>query len=267
MKFLLRRLVLAQALALALVGVLGCREEPPPPPVPLSVLATASMADLAAEAARAFEGVANVEVDIRTGGTPQLAEEIASTPSADVFLAADTGAMDRLARQGLVVPESRWQAVGNRMVILGRDEAAYPPVRFVEVASLGFRRFVVADPRRDPAGRYARRWLESVGARGDTVWRQVASRRETVGTVNDVLGAVGSDPSAVGVVFATDITRIPNGKVLFRSPDVGIRYSFALVDRPGRPPEAQGFLTFLKGPEGIDLLQRHGFLVEPVAQP
>lgn len=46
----------------------------------------------------------------------------------------------------------------------------------------------------------------------------------------------------------------------FRSPDLGIRYSFALVDRAGRPPEAREFLDFLQGPAGIDLLRRNGFL-------
>lgn len=176
--------------------------------------------------------------------------------------ATGTDAMDRLAAQGLVVPESRWEAVGNRMVILGREEARYPPVRFVEVASLGFRRFVVPDPKHEPAGRYARRWLQTVGARGESVWSQLEARRETVGTVTDVLGALATDPSAIGVVFATDVSRTPNTRALFRSPELGIRYSFALVDRPGRPPEAQGFLAFLKSPAGVDVLQRHGFLVE-----
>jgi ABC-type molybdate transport system substrate-binding protein len=223
------------ALALTLLGALGCREEPPPTPVPLSVLAAASLDKYAAEAAEAFEAVANVEVEVRSGGTHELAAELASSRSADLFLAAGVDGMDRLEKEGVIVPGSRWEAVGNRMVILGREEARYPPVRFVEVASLGFRRFVVPDPRTDPAGHYARRWLETVGARGDTVWQELEARRETVGNV---------------------------AEVLFRSPDLGIRYSFALVDRPGRPPEALELLAFLRSPTGIDLLQRNGFLVE-----
>lgn len=249
-------------LALALLAALGCREEPPPPPVPLSVLAAASLENYATEAAEAFEAVANVEVEVRSGGTHELAAELASSRSADLFLAAGVDGMDRLEKEGVIVPGSRWEAVGNRMVILGREEARYPPVRFVEVASLGFRRFVVPDPRTDPAGHYARRWLEAVGARGDSVWHELEARRETVGNVAEVAQAVAGDPSAVGVVFVTDITRVPTGKVLFRSPDLGIRYSFALVDRPGRPPEALELLAFLRSPTGIDLLQRNGFLVE-----
>lgn len=46
----------------------------------------------------------------------------------------------------------------------------------------------------------------------------------------------------------------------FRSPDLGIRYSFALVDRAGRPPGARQFLNFLQGPAGIELLRSNGFL-------
>lgn len=74
---------------------------------------------------------------------------------------------------------------------------------------------------------------------------------------------IAADHHAVGVVLASDLGRVPTGKVLFRSPDLGIRYSFALVERPGRPEEARAFLEFLQGPEGIDQLQVNGFLVEP----
>jgi molybdate transport system substrate-binding protein len=251
------------AVALAVLAAFGCRKAPPPPPARLSVLAAASLGRFAHEAAEAFQAKANAVVEVRTGGTEKLAAELSSTRSADLFLAAGLDSMNRLEEQGLIVPESRWEVVGNRMVILGREEAGYPPVRFVDVATLGFTRFVVPDPQRDPAGRYARRWLEHVGARGESVWRQLATRRQTVDTVAEVLQAVANDPSTVGVVFASDIGHIPTGKVLFRSPDLGIRYSFALVNRAGRPPEARQLLDFLRSPAGVDLLQKNGFLVEP----
>jgi molybdate transport system substrate-binding protein len=250
------------ALGVAVLGAFGCQEAPPPAPVPLTVLATSSLEEFAVEATEAFQETANVAIEVRVGGTHELAAELSATRSADLFLAAGLDWMDRLEDQGLIVPGSRWEAVSNRMVILGREEAGYPPVRFVDVATLGFRRFVVADPSRDPAGRYARRWLQDVGLRGETVWRQLAPRRETVDNVTEVLQAVASDPSAVGVVFATDIGRVPTGQVLFRSPDLGIRYSFALVDRAGRPREAREFLDFLRSPAGVDLLRRNGFLLE-----
>jgi len=251
------------AFALAVAGALGCEEAPPPPPVPLTVLATASLEEFAVEAAEAYRATANVAVEVRTGGTHELAAELSSTGSADLFLAAGLDWMDRLVEQGLIVPESRWEAVGNRMVILGREEARYPPVRFVDVATLGFRRIVVADPTREPAGRYARRWLQDIGLRGETVWRQLEPRRETVDDIAEVVQAVASDPSTVGVVFATDIGHVSGGQVLFRSPDLGIRYSFALVDRADRPPEAREFLDFLQSPAGLDLLRMNGFLLEP----
>jgi len=251
------------AAALTVVGALGCQEAPPPPPVPLTVLATASLEEFAVEAAEAFEATANVTIEVRSGGTHELAAELSSAGSADLFLAAGLDWMDRLEEQGLIVPESRWEAVGNRMVILGREEARYPPVRFVDVATLGFRSIVVADPSREPAGRYARRWLQDIGLRGETVWRQLEPRRETVDNVTEVVRAVASDPSTVGVVFATDIGHVPGGHVLFRSPDLGIRYSFALVDRADRPPEAREFLDFLQSPAGVDLLRMNGFLLEP----
>ena len=250
------------AVVLAILGAFGCQKAPSPPPVPLSVLATASLEEFAVEAAEAFQATANVVVEVRSGGTHELAAELSSTGSADLFLAIGLDWMNRLEKQGLIVPESRWEAVGNRMVILGREEARYPPVRFVDVAALGFRRIVVPDPRQDPAGRYARRWLQNVGVRGESVWQQLEDRREAVGNVSEVLQAVASDPSTVGVVFASDLGHIPTGKVLYRSPDLGIRYSFALVARADRPPEAREFLDFLQSPAGIDLLQQNGFLLE-----
>lgn len=252
------------AVTLALVGPFGCRAAPTPSePVPLTVLASSSLAEHAREAAEAFQQGANVVVEIRSGGTHELSEELSSGRTADLFLADGVEWMDRLEGEGLIVPESRWEAVGNRMVLLGREEAGYPDVPQVQLASLGFQRFVVPDPSRDPAGRYARRWLRGVGVRGESVWGQMEDRLEAVANVHEVLRAVASDRRAVGVVFASDLGVVPGGQVLARSPDVGIRHSFALVERVGRPREARQLLGFLQSPEGIELLQVNGFLVEP----
>lgn len=250
------------ALALAVLAAAGCGEAPsPPPPVPVTVLATASLGKVAREAAEAFEATHDADVEVRTGGTHELVTELSAALSGDLILTSGIDAMDQLERKGLIVPESRWEGVRNQMVILGREEADYPPMRSVDVASLGFRRIVVADPSREPAGRYARRWLQNVGLRGETVWQQVERRREIVDSVAEVLEAIRGDVATVGVVFASDIAGVPTGKVLFRSPDLGIRYSFALVERPGRPPEARELLDFLQSPDGIELLRRRGFLV------
>lgn len=251
------------AVAFALFGALGCGEEPTPPPVPVSVLATASLEEFAVEAAEAFQGAANVTVEVRAGATHELAAELSETGFGDVFLATGRDWMDRLERQGRIVPESRWEKVGNLMVMLGREEARYPRVRLIEAPTLGFSRLVVPDPSRDPAGRYARQWLRNVERRGLSVWEELEDRLETVDNIPEVLRAVAGDPSAVGVVFVTDIARVPRGKVLYRSTDFGVRYSFALVDRPGRPPEAREFLDFLQSPAGVDLLQMNGFFLEP----
>jgi molybdate transport system substrate-binding protein len=251
------------AVALALLGAIGCGEEPTPPPVPVTVLAAASLEELAVEAAEAFQETANAVVEVRSGGTHELAEELSSAGSADVFLATGLDWMNRLDRQGLIVHESRWEKVGNLMVILGREEARYPRVRFLQIPSLGFSRMVVPDPSRDPAGRYARKWLRNIGSRGESIWQQLGDRLETVDDLPAVLEAVAGDPSAVGVVFVTDLGRVPNGKELFRSSDFGIRYSFALVNRAGRPPEAREFLEFLQSPAGVELLHMNGFFLAP----
>jgi molybdate transport system substrate-binding protein len=251
------------AIALVLLAALACGEEPPPARIPLTVLASPSLEEFATEAAEEFERVANVEIDVRSAPTHELEAELAASPSADLFLATGLEAMDRLEEQGRIVPGSRWERVGNQMVLLGREEASYAAVRAVEIGRLGFRRFLVPDPERDPVGHHARRWLQTVSVRGESVWQQVAGRREVVGSVDEVLEAIAADHHAVGVVLASDLGRVPTGKVLFRSPDLGIRYSFALVERPGRPEEARAFLEFLQGPEGIDQLQVNGFLVEP----
>lgn len=255
--------LLGSSIVLALLlGSLGCGEETLGPPVPVSVAATSSLTGFAREAAGEFAAVENAIVEVRGGGTHELGTELLSSPAADVVLLAGVDWMDRLEREGRIVPGSRWEAVGNRMAVVGREEARYESVRIVEAATLGFRRLVVPDPAKEPAGRWAREWLEKVGVRGPSIWEQLEDRREIVADVGEVLGALAEDPSAVGVVFLSDLGVVPGTEVLFRSPDLGIRYSFALVDRPERPPEAARFLEFLKSGQGIDLLQRKGFLVE-----
>lgn len=249
-------------MAVVLLGAFGCREAPPPPPVPLAVLASSSLAEYAREAAAAFEETANVAVEVRTGGTHELAAELASGRAADLLLTTGVDWMDELEEEGLIVPESRWEEVGNRMVLLGRKEARYPDIRLVDVALLKFKRLIISDPSRDAAGGYARSWLQGVGLRNNSVWRQLEDRLETVSNIQEVLEAIAGDPSAVGVVFASDLGHVPNGEVLARSRDLRIRHPFALVERPARPPEARELLEFLQSPAGIELLQINGFLTD-----
>jgi molybdate transport system substrate-binding protein len=225
------------------------------------VLAASSLTEAFQEIGRAYERAhPGARVELSFAGSQVLRAQIEQGAPADVFASADAEQAEALLRQGLIGPP----AVFARNSVL----VAAPPAGTVrtlpDLARPGVK-VVMAGPE-VPAGRYAERVLEKLGATGaygpDFAARVRANvvSRET--NVRVVLSKVLLGEADAGFVYATDAASAGDKVRRLDLPaccTVAAAYPIAVVTRPGASPGAAAFVELVTGTAGQAILARHGF--------
>ncbi len=226
--------------------------------IELGVFVAASLQDALGELATGYQKrTPGVHIQLNFAGSNALSRQIASSHKADIFFSADEKWMDYLAAKQLLVPGSRRSLLSNTLVIVARKDSAAHVAVPADLAGTSYDRLVLADPAAVPAGRYAKRWLESV-----KLWDKVEGRLAPALDVRAALAAVAADPRRVGIVYASDLLANKHVHALYRVPvDAGppIRYPVALI--AGRPhqPAAQKLLAYLESDDAKKVYERYGF--------
>jgi molybdate transport system substrate-binding protein len=223
---------------------------------PVVIFAAASLRNALDEAIAAYGGPKPV---VSYAASSVLARQIERGAPASIFISADRDWMDYLERRGRVVPGSRSDLLGNRLVLIApassRIEARISPG--MPLASwLGKDgRLALADPESVPAGRYAKAALETLGA-----WDSVRGRIAATENVRVALLLVARAEAPLGIVYATDAREEPRVRVLGTFGDSlhpPIVYPAALL--VGAPPAAADLLAYLHRERARRAFAAHGF--------
>lgn len=253
----MRRLTLLAVTMLSLVPLAASAQDR------VTVFAAASLRNAMDGAAQAFAARTGARVVASYAGSAALVRQIEQGAPADLLVAADAAWMDHAAARKLVRAESRFNLVGNSLVLVAPRDSAVGDVMvtpYFDLAGLaGDGRIAVGDVRTVPAGRYAKAALEGLG-----VWASAEKRLAMAENVRAALALVARGEAPVGIVYATDARIEPSVKVIGVFPDgthPPITYPAALT--AGASPQAAAFLDFLRGPEARAIFARHGFREPP----
>lgn len=234
------------------------RQQPRLPSVPtLTIFAAASTIDALQEIAAAYEKAHAVRLRLNFASSGTLARQLEAGAKADLFISADVHWMDYAEQRGLIVPESRRDLLGNRLVLIAPAGKA-PRVRMersFDLARALDGRLAIGDPDSAPAGRYAKQALAAMH------WED-GLKLLPCADVRAALAAVERGEVAAGIVYASDAVRSHNIKVIGEFPEsthAPIRYPAALGKQAAL--EASALQEYLSQPEAAEIFQRHGFTV------
>lgn len=250
--------ILPRALALLSLLWLSPAQAAPGRNGPL-VLAAASMQEAMTAAADGWAARGHARPVLSFAGSSALARQIKAGAPADLFLSADEAWMTDVEQAGFVVPGTRADVAGNRLVLIS---PARHPVRLrvapgMPIArALGTSRLAMADPDSVPAGKYGKAALDALG-----VWSSVENRIARGDNVRAALALVERGATPLGVVYATD-ARASRGVVVTGLFPLGshppIRYPVARLTT-GRHKDGEGFRRYLLSSAGKAILARYGF--------
>jgi molybdate transport system substrate-binding protein len=228
-------------------------------PVELTVYAAASLKDALHEIGPACGPEAGATILFNFGGSNDLAQQILAANKADVFFSADEGWMDKVAAKGLVDAASRRALLSNRLVIVVRADADLTIQGPGDLAGAKVKNLSIANPDAVPAGRYARAWLETIGA-----WEALKDKIAPAPDVRAALAAVEAGAAEAGIVYATDAAIARKTKVAYTVPESdGPRISYPVAVLKDRPhvEAARRLVACFGGDDARRVFVRDGFIV------
>lgn len=224
----------------------------------LTVFAAASLKEALDANSRGFERATGHRVALSYAASNALARQIENGAPAHLFVSADRDWMDYLDRRGLLVPGSRRDLLGNRLVLVAPagSVAALAIRPGLDLASaLGGGRLAMANPDSVPAGKYGRAALETLGA-----WAAVEKRLARTENVRAALALVSRGEAPLGIVYRTDALADPRVRIVDTFPESShpsIVYPAAQVR--GADAAAGALLDYLAGPLARPIWEKHGF--------
>lgn len=223
----------------------------------ITVFAAASLKTALDEVSAVFEETTDHDVTLSYAGSAALARQISFGAPADVFLSANSTWMTYLEDQGAIVADSRFDLLGNQLVLISHDPSPAQDWTDLDLSQrLGDGFLAMGLVQSVPAGIYGKEALETLGQ-----WHSVATQVAQTDNVRAALALVALGEAPLGIVYATDARADDRVHVVAPFPEdthQPIRYPAAQISES---QAATDFLTFLKSHEANALFQAHGFEV------
>jgi len=219
---------------------------------PLAIMADASLQEAIAACADAWVGAGHERPSLSFGNSRILGERVAALAPADIFVAADSRAMQNVAQRGMLRPGSVAQLpLANRVVLIASGSG---PERFTPIDG--------SAPL--PAGRvtitpdaYGKPTLERL-----LLWPSVARRAIPAPHSRAAVDMVARRHADLGIVTLTDArtTRLVHIVGIFPPGSYPpFRYSVA-IPATSSNAEAEQFRRFLLSRRGFAIFARFGFM-------
>ncbi len=250
-----RRLIACVAVVLVAGWVSGCGQKHAEPP-PLTIAAASDLQSVMPVLISRFQLDTGIKIEPVFGASGALAKQVRSGGPFDVFLAANRGFVDDLAKDGLVVTDSvRPYARGS--LVMAIYDLANPPVKtLADLASDKIKHVAIANPDTAPYGAAAKQALERAG-----IWAAVQPKLAIAENIREAHKFVETGNCEVGLVSRA-IGKTKGVRLIPLAPDVcdPIVQAMGVVKSSKRQTEAEQFCTFILSEDGQGILREFGFL-------
>jgi molybdate transport system substrate-binding protein len=254
----------ATLLGAALAGVVGCSTAAHPNLV--TVLGAASLAGALDELVDVYTSSGTPpSFAVSTGSSAALRIQIEQGAPADLFLSADTTNAQALADAGLADGPPIAFAMNRLTIIVPRgNPAAIESPRDLGRANVR----IVAAGEDVPITRYAEQAIANLGSLpgypadfSAAYESNIVSREDNVGAVTSKI-ALGEGDAAI--VYVTDAAAAEVDSLTIPvEANVEAIYAGVLLKAAYNAPGARAFFEWLRGPDGQQILERHGFSPAP----
>ena len=239
----------------------------------ITVSAASSLTEAFTDIAREYEAAnPDTKVELNLAGSGTLRTQIESGAPVDVFASASEEDMDILSQKNLIEETSRKDFAANTLVmVIPKNSGSKSPKNLKDLTADSVEKIAVGNPESAPVGEYTKQALETAG-----VWDKIESKVVFAENVKQVLTYVETGEVDAGFVYVTDAE---SGKkslyeIAYTVPvNEPISYPIAVVkssenkdeiqdeerDKGKNKEKAQGFVDFVTGSRGQEILTEYGF--------
>jgi molybdate transport system substrate-binding protein len=252
--------------ALAVLVVLAIAAWPlPARAAGIVVFAAASLKNALDAVAAKWHDQSGRTVTISYAASSTLAKQIENGAPADLFISADLKWMDHLQQHQQIKPQSRFDLLGNSLVLIAPTDSALAKKPLLTIAPglplatlLGKGGLLaMADPSAVPAGLYGKAALTKLG-----LWPSVEHRVAAAENVRAALALVARGEVPLGIVYKTDAAVEPGVRVVGTFPaDSHPPITYPLAQTVSARPGAADFAAYLRSPAAAAVFEAQGFTV------
>lgn len=227
----------------------------------ITVFAAASMTNALAEIETGFEAATGHDIVVSLAGSSALARQIQQGAPADIFISASTDWMDIVEADGLIETGTRFDLLGNTIVLVafGTEADSVDITPDLDLTGLlGTGRLAMALIDSVPAGIYGKAALQNLG-----LWDDVEAQVAQADNVRAALAFVATGEAPYGIVYATDAVAEDRVTIVGTFPPAShppIVYPAADLSNRDVPAETR-FLDYLRSPHARAAFERQGFMV------
>ncbi|MDO4593963.1 MAG: molybdate ABC transporter substrate-binding protein [Tissierellia bacterium] len=231
----------------------------------ITIGAAASLTDAFDEIIEKFNEE-NPDVKIKTtyASSGDIQTQIENGAPIDLFVSAAQKQMDQLEQENLIVKDTRFDLLENKVVLITPKDSKLNLETFENVADNDdIKKGDVAIGMVDsvPVGQYTKEIYENLG-----LWEKVEQKANWAKDVRQVLDWVSQGESKVGIVYQTDaFTEKDKVNIVAKAPDKShkpVVYPVALVKNSENQKLANSFLEYLKTDNAKKILTDYGFEVK-----
>lgn len=224
---------------------------------PLRVAAAANLQKVFTEALLpAFQKKTGVAVTPTFGATGALATQIENGAPIDVFVAADTAAVQKLASERVVVAGTVHPYAIGRLVVWSSAQSARHPQRLQDLGDPAYARIAIANPRTAPYGLAAQQAFARAGI-GPRVAPRVV-QAENIGQALQFAQSRNADVCLTALSLVIEDKADPYILVPETLHDP-ITQSLGLVRTTTQTTQGLEFIHFLTGPDAAKVWKRYGY--------
>jgi molybdenum ABC transporter molybdate-binding protein len=190
------------------------------------------------------------------GASNELADQILSGKSSDVFLSANRDQVDRLAEAGAIRKGSRRVLARNSLSALAAKGFHGKAQSVSDLSQMTDAQIIVADPA-CPLGQCTANYLKAAKS-----YAKLRPKLREVDNSRAVVAALRGGQGDVGLVFSSDLTNAPGLATLFQVPvaRANVSYEGAVLANSASATQAAALLDFLGSKKARAGFRRAGFL-------
>jgi molybdate transport system substrate-binding protein len=199
----------------------------------------------------------DVELRFNLGSSGMLQNQIEEGAPVDLFISAGKSQMDALEAQGLIIPGSRTNLLGNELVLLVAKEKKGKIRGFNDLAR-NAGSFSIGQPSIVPAGKYAKEALVNM-----KLWNVLEKRIIFANDVRQVLAYVDSGNVDAGLVYRTDASLARSASLVASAPQGSysrIVYPMAEIKSTKNRAVTERFMAFLRSSQAARIFSGYGFI-------
>ncbi len=223
----------------------------------VTVAVAANFALAAGQIGAEFHRQTGNNVRLSAGSSGKLYAQIANGAPYDVFLSADVEWAQRLEREQLTVPDSRFTYARGQLVLWS---VRLKKVDAGVLRAAQFNHLAIANPKIAPYGAAAFETLDRLGASPAVRARLVYG--EDIGQTFQLAASGAADLAFVALSQVKSLSGESAGVYWLVPPSLyrPIEQQAVLLRRAGQNAAARAFLDFLKGPAARAVMARFGYL-------